>query len=152
MPLKLLKVIVIFLSYMVIAKEPSSNIGFFTNVFIFTFGLVYDYLSLFNIAIEEQDIYNKIIGFIGFIIAMIFCLISVAGLTDYATLLNREGVFYITQAKDSVYHFSVNYTCFIQGMAFFVVLVGVEMFGDLHRNKNIKQPEQLSSQEGNASC
>ena len=86
--LKIFRVIIIGVGYFIICTKPESSTWFFKTLFIFSGGLLYDYISLAYVASSGKNKndtnynYQRILSTFGIVFSIVFFVLSIIGLSE----------------------------------------------------------------------
>ena len=145
--LKGYRIVFVTLAYCLMFIKPASSQSYFTGLLIFAAGLVYDYFSIYVTGKFENDTYHKYLGLIGGILAIIYLIISLFGLTDVIELNIGGKNILVESSSDLIFSFGVNLNILLVILSVFVFLAGFEMYGEHKRNfKNCSNPNEVTSQ------
>ena len=84
--LKGIRILVITIGVFVLFMTPSSSVGFFTSLLIFSSGLAEDYWNLYYTGVVNRENNQKRIAKIGGVLSGIYVLISFLGLISILTV------------------------------------------------------------------
>lgn len=137
MGLKTFRIFFMICACGVMLKIAGSSVEIFRSIFIFSFGLMYDYASLFSVAKIESNPYNKVIAIVSFIISGLYWLISLAGLSDLIKVSEIDKVMKIVQSENVLINVNLDYQTIVYCMFIFVFSTALEIFGGINRHVQV---------------
>jgi hypothetical protein len=134
-----------------LCKPPISVDGdffraYFTSVFIFSLGLIYDYINV--VYRVDHCKRNKYIGYIGIFIWTLFAMFAFFGLSDYIVVTKNLDEVYFSQAPGMLVTFSLSISSFVNKMFFLLVLgLGLEVFVKSSSEKGNSESKSVEMKE-----
>lgn len=142
--MKGVRIIYILVSILVVGMIPMSANSFGVSLFIFGFGMVYDYLQVvYSENYSKGTKIKKCFGAIGLIISVLFCLFGFMVLINCVDLVqgSKETLLKNNPLNFAYFPFCIKFKTFIWGLVLFPVLAAIEILFPVKRLNNLKETQ-----------
>lgn len=144
--MRLFRLIYILISVITISMLPNSTEAFGISIFIFGFGMVYDYAQVVYGEYKFKEYHlGAIAGYIGFGISIILTLFGVLVLIGCFNLVTINSAKAVNTCIENnpinftYFNFSLNFNVFAKILLIFPMLAGVEGFFSFKRVNQVKE-------------
>lgn len=134
--IKLVRVAITLFACYVMCFTPASGVDFFRSLIILSMGYAYDYYSIKNFAVGIGDKYNKVLGWVGAVVALIFFLFGLAGLSGGFVISLDKEPFMVNSSDKVMFRCSFPLEWLLMSLVAFPILAGFELWGTFRNRQN----------------
>ncbi len=138
--MRIFRIFYVAMSYATICNTTnieSSKVPFFTALFVFSFGMFYDYLNVFFIGIKLDEKFQKwlnvILGIVGALAGAAGLIVGFLGLINLLDIVSLNNTLYVKSIETFIWNISIDLKLGLKILMIFIILAVGELGSEVKR-------------------